>query len=371
MASAHCPTAGRYFCVDCATATETVDKPYLCWDYFFRLRSPWSGEWHPDLGYALHEGTHPHQTDAEAGRRFPGVAPVETPPSEPCTQRWTGDPAGADGAALVESITAAWDANAAAWDAAVADTGDDSRRYGGDEVLLRLAGPVAGRDMLDLGCGNGYLCRRLAAEGACATGVDPSPSMVAAARQRETEDPLGVRYLRAGAENLGVLPDGAFDLVIANHVLSAVADLSAALAEARRVLRPGGVLVAVFSHPAFSCGPRGWVGPVPDSPRPEEFTGFAVDHYFRSGRYLIDTWRGFSPVPYVHRPLRVYWRAFTGAGFTVTDFDEPDVGAAGRAELSDWRVCQLTRVPATCAFALTRSPDHHPSISQDGAMASG
>ncbi|WP_415857534.1 class I SAM-dependent methyltransferase [Salinispora arenicola] len=371
MAAAYCPIAGQYFCAGCAVASETVSRPYQCWEYSFRLRSPWTGQWRPDLGYALHEGTHPHQADAVAGRRFAGLAPDETPTDNRCPQRWTSDPTGVDSASLADDITAAWDNNAAAWDAAVADVGDDSRRYGGDEVLLRLAGPIAGRDVLDLGCGNGYLCRRLAGKGARVTGVDPSPKMIAAARQREIRDQLGVRYVQAGAEDLGALSGAAYDLVIANHVLTAVVDLPAVLAEARRVLRPGGTLVAALSHPAFSCGPRRWVGLVPDSPRLEEFAGFAVDHYFRTGRYLIDTWRGFSPVPYVHRPLRTYWRAFTSAGFSVTDFDEPDVGTAGYAELPSWQIRQLTRVPSSCAFALTRLPSGGLQPGKEGEVASG
>ncbi|HET7046251.1 MAG TPA: methyltransferase domain-containing protein [Gaiellaceae bacterium] len=99
-----------------------------------------------------------------------------------------------------------------------------------------------GERVLEVGCGPGDLWRanldRL--PDVALTLADLSPGMIDAAREA-----VGVRaeYAVADAQELP-LPDGSFDLVVANHMLYHVPDRPRALAELRRVLRPGGRLVA-------------------------------------------------------------------------------------------------------------------------------
>jgi SAM-dependent methyltransferase len=108
------------------------------------------------------------------------------------------------------------------------------------DVLYRLAQP-AGKDIVDIGCGGGALVRQLAAAGARVTGVEISPEQLAPAL---AADPDGVgRYLVGRAERLP-LPDASTDVAIFMRALHHVppADLLPALREARRVLRPEGVV---------------------------------------------------------------------------------------------------------------------------------
>jgi ubiquinone/menaquinone biosynthesis C-methylase UbiE len=105
-------------------------------------------------------------------------------------------------------------------------------------VLCELV-PPAGRDVLDVGCGQGELTRALAAEGARAVGMEISEERRDAARAR---DPGGAaRYVAGRAEALP-LDASSMDVVVFMRSLHHVpAELmGAALAEARRVLRPGG-----------------------------------------------------------------------------------------------------------------------------------
>ncbi|MGW5377268.1 class I SAM-dependent methyltransferase [Nocardia sp. NPDC003999] len=349
MATAFCAVREQYFCANCAEAVETVSDSFLGWEYYFRYRSPWSGSWELALDRAIFEGCHPHQGAVRAGKPFPGVSPERhVGRRDARSQVWLGD--------TVDSayITRAWNRNAERWDAVFDADGDESRKYHGDAALLSLTGDVRGARLLDLGCGNGYLSRILAGDGAEVTGVDPSENMVALALDRESRDPLGVKFAVASTSDLSPFADAEFDVIVANHVLTAVVDLDGALAEVNRVLRPGGRLVALFSHPCFSCGPRAWISLVADSPRREEIGGYLVDHYFRSGTYILEGWEGFTPVPYVHRPLKAYWRAIRDAGFTIDEFDEPSVNERGIAELPAWRVAQLERAAQSCVFACTK-----------------
>lgn len=98
-----------------------------------------------------------------------------------------------------------------------------------------LAKGASGRT-LDLGTGTGRDLP-LYPPGVRAVAVDPHPENLARARRRAPGVPLVV----ARAEALP-FRDGAFDTVVCGLVLCSVADLDRALAEARRVLRPGGAL---------------------------------------------------------------------------------------------------------------------------------
>lgn len=108
------------------------------------------------------------------------------------------------------------------------------------EVLDRLVQP-AGKDVLDVGCGGGVLVRALAARGARLTGVEISEEQLAAARR--DDDGGGARYLVGRAERLP-LDDSSLDAVVFMRSLHHVppADLLDALREARRVLRPDGLV---------------------------------------------------------------------------------------------------------------------------------
>ena len=105
-------------------------------------------------------------------------------------------------------------------------------------LILRLAGELRGRAVLDAGCGDGTLVRALAGRGATVTGVDADPAMLAAARARAPE----AAFVQGRVERLG-LADASFDVVVAVTVLCFVPDPESAIRELARVLRTGGRLV--------------------------------------------------------------------------------------------------------------------------------
>jgi ubiquinone/menaquinone biosynthesis C-methylase UbiE len=110
---------------------------------------------------------------------------------------------------------------------------------------LALAQVPAPRRVLDVGCGTGYLLRRIAArapDAAELVGVDAAAQMVRVA-QDGTDDPRA-RFLAGTAEQLPE-PDGGFDLVVTTTSFDHWADQQAGLRECARVMAPGGRLVLV------------------------------------------------------------------------------------------------------------------------------
>jgi ubiquinone/menaquinone biosynthesis C-methylase UbiE len=107
-------------------------------------------------------------------------------------------------------------------------------------TLERLAEP-AGKDVVDIGCGDGTLVRELSARGARVIGVEISEAQLAAARARDGGS--GARYEIGRGQELP-LADASVDLALFMRTLHhvPVADLRGALTEARRVLRGGGAV---------------------------------------------------------------------------------------------------------------------------------
>ena len=146
-----------------------------------------------------------------------------------------------------------WDADAAAYAAEHGTFLGDADLVWGPEGLREddeaLLGPVAGRAVLEVGCGSGAGARWLTAAGALAVGLDVSGGMLAQARPAEARSGLTAPLVQADA---GALPFAAesFDLVCSAYgALPFVADLVAVHREVARVLRSGGRWVFSVTHP--------------------------------------------------------------------------------------------------------------------------
>ena len=171
-------------------------------------------------------------------------------------------------------------------------------------AMLALAGDVAGRRVLDAGCGSGPLFAALRDRGAIVSGFDKSAGMIELARRRLGDD-ADLQVADLGRP----LPftDGAFDDVIASLVLHFLEDWTAPLAELRRVLKPGGRLIASVDHPLQG---HPVVRPGAD--------------YFATYQYSIEaTTPGGLRLVLWHRPLPAMISAFTTAGFRTAAIDEP------------------------------------------------
>jgi SAM-dependent methyltransferase len=132
-----------------------------------------------------------------------------------------------------------------------------------DRLLFELIGDVAGRQVLDVGCGEGALAVELQRRGAVVTAVDPSASMLAAAQARAHAEACPIALAGAAGERLPFAA-ASFDVVIAKTVLCFVQDAQPMVSEMARVLRPGGRFVIGelnrWSSWAAQRRVRAWLG---------------------------------------------------------------------------------------------------------------
>jgi 2-polyprenyl-6-hydroxyphenyl methylase/3-demethylubiquinone-9 3-methyltransferase len=105
-----------------------------------------------------------------------------------------------------------------------------------------LAGSLAGRDVIDVGCGGGILAEAMAAKGARVTGIDLADKALRVAELHGLESGVAVRYEKIAAEAMAEREPGSFDVVTCMEMLEHVPDPASTIAACARMARPGGWL---------------------------------------------------------------------------------------------------------------------------------
>jgi ubiquinone/menaquinone biosynthesis C-methylase UbiE len=250
--------------------------------------------------------------------------------------------------AEMADLSSEWEAFSAEWIARCETNADTAREGLLDDWMLRLMGDIDGLAVIDLGCGEGRFCRKLAARGAHTMGVDLQPTFIShaigKAGPRET-------YRLADMQSLDEVGDGLFDLAISYISLVDVPDQGAAIREAFRVLSPGGrFLVCNLSPVAIaSIDADSWCRDDTDRKR-----HFALDDYTNEGprRVLFSSGREITNF---HRMLSTTVNDFLDAGFTLTRIYEPFPTAEQLDRVPENE--DLVRVPIFIIYDLAKPPD--------------
>lgn len=205
------------------------------------------------------------------------------------------------------------------------------------EADAHLLGDVAGRRVLEIGCGSAPCSRWLRTQGADAVALDLSAGMLSRAQELNRATGIHAPLLQAEA---GALPltTGSVDVVCsAFGGLPFVDDVGAALAEVARVLRPGGRFVASVNHPMR------W--PFPDSPDPEDLR--VTSSYFDRRPYVETDGDGNTVYVEHHRTVGDWVRAAVGAGLVLEDLVEPEWTPGRTQEWGQWSPARGALVPGT------------------------
>jgi SAM-dependent methyltransferase len=205
------------------------------------------------------------------------------------------------------------------------------------EADAHLLGDVAGRRILEIGCGSAPCARWLRRAGADVVALDLSAGMLARAAELNRATGIGVPLLQADAGQLP-LASGSVDVACsAFGGLPFVADVEGALTEVSRVLRPGGRFVASVNHPMR------W--PFPDSPDPEDLR--VVSSYFDRRPYVETDGDGNTVYVEHHRTVSDWVRAVVGSGLVLEDLLEPEWTPGRTQEWGQWSPERGALVPGT------------------------
>jgi SAM-dependent methyltransferase len=146
--------------------------------------------------------------------------------------------------------------NIESWDRVAARRGEASGtgvvQYGPDlptEADLRLCGDIAGRRVLDLGCGAGENAITMAGQGAHVIALDVSRAQLALGKRLAETAEVRVEWHESDAADLAFLRADSIDLALATGVVHEIEDFDRVLRQVHRVLRPGSAFVFSHEHP--------------------------------------------------------------------------------------------------------------------------
>ena len=191
-------------------------------------------------------------------------------------------------------------------------------------ATLALVGDVAGRRVLDMGCGHGWYAETLRNKGAAVVGFDASETMLHRAAERLGETVS--LHRQSLDEPYAFAKDAEFDLAVAPLCLHYVPDLRPVYAEVARILKPEGAFIFSTHHPANDY---------PHHPEGD----------YHETRLVMDFWKGIGEVQFYRRPMQEILDPLFEAGLLLERFVEALPNEAFARQLPE-SFAQVKRSPA-------------------------
>jgi 2-polyprenyl-3-methyl-5-hydroxy-6-metoxy-1,4-benzoquinol methylase len=218
---------------------------------------------------------------------------------------------------MTQNSAQTYDINAEFWIEIIRNRRDKYREELTNTAVLNAVGSAGGLMVLDAGCGEGYMSRKLAGEGAIVTGIDSSAELIKAARTHELASKLPVSFDIGTVDSLPYEADS-FDLVLCNHLMNDLQDPAQALKEFSRVLRDRGRVVILMLHPCFYNN---------HAERAEPENNLPTSSYFQTRcivqNFEVDGLQSPTANASWLRPLESYTEALRESGFVITSLTEP------------------------------------------------
>jgi SAM-dependent methyltransferase len=250
-------------------------------------------------------------------------------------------------------------ANRAWWDVEAGDyytehgafLGDDDFVWGPEglrEADAHLLGEITGQRLLEIGAGAAQCSRYAARQGAQVVATDISGGMLRQGLELNQtftlERGLTVPLVQCDAASLP-FADGWFDTVFTSYgAVPFVADSGAVMAQAARVLRPGGRFVFSTTHPIR------WA--LPDDPG---HPGLTVSSSYFDRTPYVEQESGMTTYVEHHRTLGDRVRELTAAGLHLVDLVEPEWPASNEQTWGGWSPLRGRLIPGTAIFVCQKA----------------
>jgi len=181
--------------------------------------------------------------------------------------------------------------------------------------MLKLLGDVAGKKILDLGCGEGGYSRELTNRNAHVVAIDCAEYSIDCAKKKSLKDGFQIQYYIRNSNDLYDIEENSFDIVLCSMMLMDCEDLDGTIKEIARVLKPSGKLFASVLHPCFTGKNIGREGEGINRK-------VIVQDYFNPTEYEQPLPTGKISVIWRHRTLEDYVKLFVKHKLTITDLNE-------------------------------------------------
>ena len=178
-----------------------------------------------------------------------------------------------------------------------------------NEAHLQLLGPLAGKHVIELGCGGAQCAIAFAKQGAIVIGVDIAAAQLACAKQLAEQNEVEIEFYQRDMTDLAPIPANSQDIAFSAHAFGYVDDLLSCFKEVRRVLKDDGLFVWSIGHPFYELA----------DPRTLQLQR----SYFDTGTVIKEQQTG-SPFAEVHRTLSQLVDVIIEGGFVVEEIIEPD-----------------------------------------------
>lgn len=239
-----------------------------------------------------------------------------------------------------------WNDIASVYGKGQSETGDSLHQYMIDPKISEMLGNVAGKTILDAGCGNGYWVRRLARQAKKVIGIDNSSELINNAKS--VQNPSNAEYYAADLLKSINLSDLYFDIILSSMVFHYLSSIGNAVVEFKRMLKPNGQVVLAIQHPIYQYHFRAQMKAGGDYNLFSKPVGYfnrkAVRQTIMSGKATIEIY---------NRPLSDYIRPFLRQGFVLTDFAEPEYTNELLSKVPRYK--DVAEIPRVAVFAFQKS----------------
>lgn len=197
-----------------------------------------------------------------------------------------------------------WDKYADIYDTGIGDGAEDLHMNYLDPLIFDYLGDRNYEGIVEVGCGNGYLLRKLSVKSKGVVGLDYSAELLKTAKKRIGLS-KNIRLVLSDASKELPLESNSVDVIVANMVLQYLPELSVFANESFRILKNGGLLLVLVDHPAHLLFARS-----------QELAGKKDTHFIDTGSYFAEGMRkknslwNKAVLEYCHRTVGGYINSF-------------------------------------------------------------